>query len=164
MYVPLGPGRFDSPDVLDGLDSMDLLAIDDVDRVAGDGAWERALFAVFEAFAIDRGGLLLGASARPAETPFALPDLASRAAATTVYRLEPLDDEARIDALVDLAHRRGLEIDESAARFLLERIERDMHAVRHWLDKLDQASLAARRRLTTRFIAEQLARAPVNDG
>ena len=34
--------------MLEGMGGLDLLCIDDVDRAAGDRAWEAALFAVFE--------------------------------------------------------------------------------------------------------------------
>ncbi len=43
-YVPLAELAGAGPGLLEGLESRQLVCIDDLDRVAGDEAWERALF------------------------------------------------------------------------------------------------------------------------
>jgi DnaA family protein len=156
MYVALPAA---SPAILADLDSVDLLAIDDVHAVAGDDEWERPLFAILNAFLSRDGALLLAATAPAARCAFLLPDLASRGAGAVTYRLAPLDDENRIDALRLHAAARGLDLETSAAEFLLKRVERDMSAVIDWLARLDRASLSAQKRLTIPFIRDELARA-----
>ncbi|MDH3552266.1 MAG: DnaA regulatory inactivator Hda, partial [Gammaproteobacteria bacterium] len=44
VYVPLRMLADAGPGILDGLASRDLICIDDLDSVAGDAAWENALF------------------------------------------------------------------------------------------------------------------------
>jgi DnaA family protein len=155
MYVPLALGL--QPEILAGLDAVDLLALDDVDGVAGGGDWERALFVLINAVAERRGGLLLAARAAPAAAGFQLRDLASRAGGAIGYRLKPLDDEERLVALCGHAAARGLEIDRSAGEYLLTRVDRDMAEVGVWLERLDRASLAEQRKITIPFIRELLA-------
>ncbi|HSG65409.1 MAG TPA: DnaA regulatory inactivator Hda [Gammaproteobacteria bacterium] len=156
MYLPLaGPGRGDVR-VLDGLDTLDLLALDDVDLVAGDDEWNRALFGLFNGLEEQGGRLLLSASQPPASTPFALADLASRATAATVYQLLPLTEFDRVQALKLHASARGVELSDVAARYLLARVRRDMGALVGWLDVLDRASLAAQRKITIPLIRETL--------
>ncbi len=151
MYVPLGPSSGLPPEALDDLEHLDLLALDDVETIAGHAAWERRLFLVLEE-RLNRSGLLLAADAAATAVRFGLPDLASRAAAAVAYRLRPLDDSARMDALLVHAEARGLELERAAAQYLLQRVERDMGALLEWLDRLDRASLAEQRRLTIPFI------------
>jgi DnaA family protein len=55
------------------------------------------------------------------------------------------------------AQRRGLELPEETARYLLRRVPRDLRSLCALLETLDVASLASQRRLTVPFIREVLA-------
>jgi DnaA family protein len=135
------------------------LALDGVDGVAGRGDWEARLFSTLNDRQERRAGLLLAARSAPAATPFALADLASRAAGAVVYRLKALGEEGQLAALMRHAGQRGLELDVATARYLLNRVQRGMPELCAWLDRLDRASLAAQRRLTIPFIREALSAA-----
>jgi len=158
MYVALPAA---APAILADLESVELLAIDDLHAIAGDVEWERPLFGILNAFLSRNGALLLAAAAPASRCGFHLADLASRGAGAVNYRLAPLDDEDRTAALRLHAAARGLELETPAAEFLLRRVARDMSAVIDWLTRLDQASLSAQKRLTIPFIREQLVRAGV---
>lgn len=156
MYVELLGEHAAEPELLAGLEGVDLLALDRVDAVARDAAWERQLFVLFNEMAARRGGLLLAALVPPAAAGFALRDLASRAAGAVAYRLQPLVHSERVDALLAHAHARGLDLERGAAEYLLDRVDRDMATLQRWLDRLDRASLAEHRKLTIPFIRELL--------
>jgi DnaA-homolog protein len=160
MYVPLALGAAVElgPEMLSGLEVLDLLALDDVQAVAGVSDWELALFRLFEAAQARGFVLLTAARSTPQGCRFSLPDLASRAAAAAVYRIAPLDDAGRLLALQRHARHRGLDLDESAARYLLRHAQRDMSELCSCLDRLDRESLAAQRKLTIPFIRSALAR------
>lgn len=153
MYIAL-PAV--SPAILADLEHVDLLAIDDVQTIAGELTWEQPLFVILNAFLSRSGALLLAANAPAAQCGFRLADLASRGAGAVTYRLAPLTDDERAAALRLHAAARGLELDAAAAEFLLKRVARDMAALIKWLARLDRASLSAQRRLTIPFIREQL--------
>jgi DnaA family protein len=156
MYVPLDE-HVAQPAMLAGLESVDLLALDSVDSVAGDAAWERQLFVLFNELAAWRGGLLLAARPAAPAAGFAMPDLASRAAGAVTYRLQPLADADRLAALLAHAQARGLELERGAAEYLLHRVDRDIVGLSRWLDRLDRASLIEQRKLTIPFIRGLLA-------
>jgi len=161
MYVALPAS---SPEILSDLERIDVLAVDDVHTVAGDLAWERALFVILNAFSSrSSGSLLLAASAPAAQCGFVLADLKSRGAGAVTYRLAPLADADRANALRLHAAARGLTLDAAAADFLLTRVARDMAALTSWLARLDRASLSAQRRLTIPFIRELMARSEPGD-
>jgi DnaA-homolog protein len=157
MYVPLAAAE---PDILTGLEQLDLLALDDVDAVAGVEAWEAALFAILNEFLARRGSLLLAASAGAPAAGFELADLRSRAAGAVGYKLKPLDDRDRALAVRLHAQARGIDLDPAAADYLLRRVDRDMRALTAWLDRLDRDSLVEQRRLTIPFIRERLEGGP----
>lgn len=156
MYIPLAEAESVAADILLRLESLDLVAIDDVGTVAGKTQWELALFSLFNACLTSGCSLLISADSPPAQAQIAMPDLKSRAAGSVVYRLEPLNGDQRSEALIRHAQWRGLKIDDAAATYLLNRIPRDMKAVVEWLDFLDRASLAEQRRLTIPLIRQAM--------
>ena len=157
MYVHLGAEHAADPAILAGLETVDVLALDDVAHVAGRASWERALFVLFNEVRDRGGGLLLAARAAAGASEFRLPDLATRLASVLSYRLEALDDDALLRALLAHAEARGLELEPAAGEYLLHRVDRDMGVLRDWLDRLDRASLIEQRRLTIPFIRRLLA-------
>jgi DnaA family protein len=157
-WLPLGTVKDDGPAILDGFEGLDLVALDDLDAVAGLDAWEAGLFTLFNGIAERGGALAFAAATAPAATPVRLPDLASRLAASEVHRLEPLAEAEQALALQARAARRGLELPDETLGFLTRRAPRDFATLCRMLDALDTESLAAQRRLTVPFVREWLAR------
>jgi DnaA family protein len=154
-YLPLADDAL-APEMLDGWDALDLVCVDDVQRLAGHVAWERALFGVYNAMREHGGNLIVAGDRSPAALVFALPDLESRLRSGPVFQLAALDDAGRLAALQGHAHARGLELPDATARYLLRRMRRDMHTLATLLEALDRASLVAQRRLTIPFVRETL--------
>ncbi len=155
-YFPLNRSLALPPEALAGYERTPLLCVDDVDAVAGDPAWERALFRLFNEAADLGSRLIFAAAAAPRQSPWLLEDWRSRAAACIVYQLRELDDGGRIAALQLRAAQRGLQLPDETAEYLLKRMPRDLHSLFEVLDRLDEASLVAQRRLTIPFIRDAL--------
>ncbi len=153
-YVPLASAP--APEMLEGLEALDLVCLDDLDRVVGEERWERALFRVVNGLSLAGGRLVVAAAGPPAELGIRLPDLVSRCQALALFRLRYLDDEERLEALRARARFRGFDLPADTARYLLRRVPRDMERLTALLDRLDTASLAASRRLTIPFVREVL--------
>jgi DnaA family protein len=151
-YLPLGCEASLPPEALEGLGSFAIVALDGVDAVAGNAAFEQGLFGLFEQLRQSGGRLVVTAAAPPAEVPFALPDLASRLASGGVYRVQPLDDAGRLEALKVRARFRGFDLPDETGRYLLHRAPRGAATLFGLLDTLDRASLAAGKRLTIPFV------------
>jgi DnaA family protein len=159
-YLPLAALRGSPPAVIEGFGGLDLVALDDADAAAGDAAWERALFGLYEDILSRGGRLVTGAARPPGQSGFGLPDLASRFSAGAVFRLESLSDAELLSALQRRAKWRGLTLPEETGRFLLARVERDTGSLFRLLDRLDQAALAAQKRLTIPFVRAVLESRP----
>lgn len=157
-FVPLGELAALGVGVLEGLPQLNCLCVDDLESVVGRLEWERALFTVLREFAEGGGSLVLAARSPPALLGWSLPDLASRCAAAAVFQLRPLDESEQRLALKLRARLRGLELPEETLRWLQRRFPRDMRRLCELLDTLDEAALAAQRRLTVPFIRDVLAR------
>ena len=158
-YLPLGELERLGVEVLGGLPQLECLALDDLDAVLGRIEWERSLFTLVRE-AAERGmALVLAAQSPPALIEWALADLGSRCAAAAVFQLRALDEAEQQAALRLRARLRGLELPDDTLRWLQRRFPRDMRRLYELLDTLDEAALAAQRRLTVPFIREVLARA-----
>ncbi|WP_419825421.1 HdaA/DnaA family protein [Sphingomonas sp.] len=128
------------------------VVIDDAERVE-----EETIFHAWNDAAQRRRPLLIVAAAAPPEWPVALPDLASRLAATPRATIQPPDD-ALIARLVERGlARRGLDAPAAAIAYLNARIERSYVAVLAVVDAIDRLSLAGGRRLTVALAREALA-------
>lgn len=156
VYVPLRMLSDAGPEILDGLASRELICIDDVDTVAGDSDWEEALFSLCNEALDANRSLVVSAAMSSRECPIQLPDLQSRLARLATFRVHPLSDEERVEAMQLRARHRGLDLPDETARFLLSRSRRDMASLYELLDKLDREALRAKRRLTIPFVKEVL--------
>jgi arsenate reductase (glutaredoxin) len=92
----------------------------------------------------------------PRQLNLGLPDLASRLDWGQIYKLQPLSDEDKLQALQLRARLRGFELPEDVGRFLLKRLDREMRTLFMTLDQLDRASITAQRKLTIPFVKEIL--------
>lgn len=155
-YFPLDRALALPPEALAGYERSAVLCIDDADAVAGDLAWEKALFRLFNEAAELRTRLIFAAAAPPRQAAWLLEDWRSRAGACVVYQLRELDDEGRSEALRLRAAQRGLELPYETSEYLLKRLPRDLRSLFDVLDQLDEASLEAQRRLTIPFIRDAL--------
>jgi DnaA-homolog protein len=154
VYLPLAQFGDFSPDILDGLESLALICIDDVQAIAGRADWEQRLFHLYNrARDLERG--LVCAGDRPVRAlGLGLPDLATRLGWDLTFQLHPLDDAGLGDALRLRAAALGLEFPDEVVGWLLRRCERDAPALFALLERLDRASLSAQRRLTIPFVRE----------
>ena len=152
IYLPLRDFQSSGAGILDGLASRQCVSLDDFDAVAGNAAWELALFGLFNELS-DQGGILLVASnAPPRESGILLADLQSRMSLLTVFQLQVLGDSDRQNALQLRAKHRGLDLPADTAKYLLSRARRDMASLYGLLDRIDAEALRAQRRLTIPFV------------
>lgn len=153
-YLPLDGGF--APEVLAGWENLPLVCLDDLQAVAGRMAWERALFNLCNGLREQGGRLAVAADAPPAGLALQLPDLRSRLSQGVVFQLRELEDPDKLAALRLRARRRGFELPDDTAQYLLSRYRRDMPSLCRLLDVLDTASLSAQRRLTIPFVKSVL--------
>jgi DnaA-homolog protein len=150
-YLPLEDGSL-FPERLVGLGELSCVCIDDMERIQGQAAWERAVFSLYRELDERRHRLFVASNAAPGVLDLALRDLGSRLNGSLVLTLQTLDDDEQVRALQLRAHRRGFELPEDSAQYLLRRLPRDMAHLCKFLDDLDEASLVAQRRLTVPFV------------
>jgi DnaA-homolog protein len=156
MYLPMTEIRTLDPIMLQGVEDVDLICIDDLEAIAGLDDWEEALFHLFNRVLQQSARLVIGAINPPRGVGLELPDLASRFASCAVFQVNTLEDDDKLILLQERASQKGIELSQEAAQYLLNRSQRNTGVLLQILDKLDQSSLAASRKLTIPFIKQSL--------
>jgi DnaA family protein len=142
--------------VLPAQEGADLLCLDGLDAIAGDGADEEALFHFHNRARAGAATVIYAARQPAAVLGLRLPDLATRLGQCTQVALTLLDETGRRTVLRERAARRGLELDDAVLDWLLRRVDRDLGTLTGLLERLDRASLAAQRRITVPFLRQTL--------
>lgn len=153
IYLPLHLLKDWGPEVLESLDDHTFIGIDDIDAIATNSIWEEALFHLYNKIRDNENTtLLITGHCPPTLSAVRLPDLRSRLSWGLVMQLNELCDDDKINTLKLHAHQRGFDLPTSVGQFLLNRCARNMHDLHALLNRLDDASLIAQRKITIPFV------------
>lgn len=143
-YIPLGrPGI--APDILEDLERLNLVALDDVDLIAGQPPWELAVFDLFNRLREHGRALITTAAAAPDDLSLGLPDLRSRLHWGPRYRLLPLTEADSETLLRESARRRGMPLAPEVVRYILTHHPRNPSALLELVAGIDSLSLREQR-------------------
>ena len=153
LYLPLGElADYRPEDVVQDIETLNLVCLDDVDRVLGQAEWELALFNLCNRTREQGCRLLVAGNAAPRALAVDLADLRSRLSWGIVYQLPEPADVEKIAILQFRAARRGLSLSREVCTFIVSRAVRDMNALLALLETLDNASLVEQRALSIPFV------------
>jgi DnaA family protein len=141
---------------LQGLEKLDLVCVDDLHVIAGDEAWEEALFHCFNRVREANGRLLVSSRKRLSALNLGLPDLASRLAWGLRLPLMPLEDQDKLAVINLHSNALGFSLPEDVQKYLLKHHDRSMVALIQTVENLHQAALTNKRRITVPLAREVL--------
>lgn len=141
---------------LQGLEKLDLVCVDDLHVIAGDEAWEEALFHCFNRIREANGRLLVSSRRRLSALDLGLPDLASRLAWGLRLQLLPLEDHDKLAVINLHGSTLGYSLPEDVLKYLLKHHDRNMASLIQTVEKLHQAALTNKRRITVPLAREVL--------
>lgn len=157
IYLPLKEvGDYPADQVLQGLESADIVCLDDLDEVAGRAEWQQPLFNFFNRCNESRTRLVITAHTLPDYLEVILEDLLSRLKSGISLQLVDYKDADLRRLLQHRATGLGLYLSDEVALFLLNRLPRNSHVLMECLEKLDGVSLREQRRLTLPFVKSVL--------
>ncbi|NOU21624.1 MAG: DnaA regulatory inactivator Hda [Methyloglobulus sp.] len=156
FYLDLVDPVSTDPELFAGLENFEIVCLDNIDALAGRADWELVFFNFFNQHRDRHHRLILSASCAPSALAFTLPDLQTRINWGLSLKIQALDDNDKIAALTYKARQKGFEISPQVAGFLLTHYDRSLSSLWSVLDKLDWASLAAKRKLTIPFLKQIL--------
>ncbi len=156
QYLSMAEAKDYSPEIIEGLEGLDLIAIDDLDCVVGQYTWEEKLMNLYESILSSSSRLIVASKETPKGLSFKIPDLASRFSLGLLFRIDPLDDDELVFAIQYHANARGFELPDDSAKFIIKRTVRSVTSLMDILDILDYESLSNKRKLTIPFVKSVL--------
>lgn len=152
LYLPLGGDVAFPSSCLEGLETCELVCIDNIDVVLSNKEWEQALFHFLNRMQDSEHVVILSASQRLSNLTINLPDLKSRLGAALQFELKALKNEQSVQALKQQALERGIKLDDEVVNYIEKRGPRNMRDLISLLDTLDKASLKEKRTITVPFL------------
>ncbi len=117
---------------------------------------EAGLFHLFNGLKAAGGHLLITARTPPARWPVGLPDLASRLKGSAAVEITAPDDALLAALIVKHFSDRQVRVDAEVVSYLVARMDRSFRAAADLAQAIDQAALAAKRRITVPLVREVL--------
>lgn len=154
-YLPLENSEL-TPSIVEGMSFMELVCLDNLDRIIQENEWQIALFNLYNELKNEGRSLIVLCNQPPAEMAINLADLKSRLTAMEVYRLEGLSDEDKMTLLKRRASNRGIELADEVINFIFTRYSRALPELMAILEKLDHSSIALKRKVTIPLVKEIL--------
>ena len=156
FYFDLSHYRTFPPEILTGLDNYDVVCIDHLNWIAGKIDWEKELCDFIQRHIRQQNRLIFSSTCLPDFIHLKTVELKTRLSWGAIFQLQTLVETESIDALIFKADTMGFEITPQIGRFLILDQKIELDDLWALLEKLDRASLAAKRKLTLPFLKNLL--------
>ena len=143
-----------SVDILESLESMELVCIDGIESIVGNKVWEIGLFNLINRSLNSKNRLIFTSSKNIDVMNFELTDLDSRLRKIQSHELYALADDEILSALKHIANLRSIELGSKEAQYLLTYANRNISDLVQILESLDQISMEMKRKITIPLIKE----------
>ena len=154
FYLPMKQAKELSVDILESLESMELVCIDGIESIAGNKVWEIGLFNLINRSLNSENRLIFTSSKNIDVMNFELKDLDSRLRKIQSHELYALTDDEILSALKHIANLRSIELGSKEAQYLLTYANRNISDLVQILESLDQLSMEMKRKITIPLIKE----------
>ena len=157
IYLPLQQVGQEADQILKGLESVDLVCIDDIDLITrAELQLEHPLFHLINRLRSENGCLIMAGRSNPRHLTLQLADLHSRLLWGSVLQLTPIPDMEKPTALSLHAKLNGSEIPKTTITYLLTHYPRDMDYLTKVVDHISRVGFQCKRRLTVPFVKQVL--------
>lgn len=152
FYLDLSMIEELQPEILSGLETYDLICLDNIPAVIAYKNWQEKLFYFYNRCRDKGARLLISADRAPASLKLELADLQSRLSWGLILHLEELTDAEKIMGLQIQAKLKGINLTDEVGLYILSHHSRDMQKLMRLLDRIDKQTLIEKRRVTIPFL------------
>ena len=155
LFLPLREiMAFTPSEILENAGDADVVCLDDVDLVAGNPAWEEALFHLYNQCQLAGHVMIMSGSVTVNDMSCYLPDWKTRLTSCLVMPLRPMDEDDKAGFVSFCAQHTGMQISESCIQFIISHGGRSAAELVKVVERLDRESLVAGRKITVPFIKQ----------
>ena len=154
FYLPIKTALDYDPNLLDSIDEINLICIDDIDFLAKNDIWEMAIFNLINQCQQTTSRIIFSTSESIDRVGFNLSDLISRLNKLLKHSIVNLDDKDLEEAIDLIIKHNSINIGHKEIYYLLNHAKRDIAYLKQVLIKLDEYSLATKKKITIPLIKE----------
>ncbi len=144
--------ELDYESVFEGIEDYSFVLMDDLDQWVPNPLHERILFNLYNQFKMSGQKLIVSSRLAPRQLRLNLADLQSRLNSGLILNLLALNDSEKTELLIRWGRERGFYLASETAAFILQHSERSVSELLGVIERLDQASLTQKNRVTLPFI------------
>ena len=152
IFLPLKKADDYTPDILSGIEGVDVVCLDDIQAIGNDLLWEEAIFRLYNYAQDTKCKLVISADRAPQNLPLNLSDLKSRLCGFPVFMLHSPNEKVQLEILRYRAKLRGVKLENDVLNFISKNMRRGLHEIIDLLEKLDVASKVEKRKITIPLI------------
>lgn len=164
VYIDLQLHVGGSLAVLDGIESCELVVLDNLQAISSSGGlsssvqkiWQQALYELMYAIRAAGGRMLVASEVSPLGLDIALPDLRTRLGWGPSWHVQALTDSDRRAFLRQRALQKGMQLDDDVIDWIMKHHGRDTAALMESIERLASESLQQRRKPGLNFARSAL--------
>ena len=154
LYLPSKEMNSHGSRILDELESLDLVCVDDLETIAGNNEWEKALFNLINNCLLSNCRIVFCSNINPSSIKFVLNDLISRIKKVNQIEVCPVQSDNLSDAIKFLADLRSIKIGNKEITYLINHSRRSMSELVAHINQLDKLSMQLKRKITIPLIKQ----------
>ena len=156
FHLSLDDPRVTSHEILQNLDSMDIVLIERIDCLAKEEVWETQMFSLVNSALKGETKVYFSSCIVAKDLKIELRDLMSRLSYFTAIEIPEITQEEKEQAISQSSLRRGISLDKQTVLYILNHSSRSLSDLLRLLEDLDNYSLKRKRKITKSLISEML--------
>ena len=156
FHLSLNDKRVSSHEILQNLESLDVILIENIDSLPKDEEWETQIFSLINNALTSKIKIYLSSCKVAKELQLSLKDLQSRLSYFTAIEIPEISNEEKLDALSQSSARKGIDLDTKTKEFIINNTSRGLSDLLQLLNDLDVYSLKKKKKVTPSLIRQLL--------
>ena len=156
FHLSLNDKRVSSHEILQNLESLDVILIENIDSLPKDEEWETQIFSLINNALTSQIKIYLSSCKVSKELQISLKDLQSRLSYFTAIEIPEISNDEKLDALSQSSARKGIDLDTKTKEFIINNTSRGLSDLLQLLNDLDVYSLKKKKKVTPSLIRQLL--------
>ena len=156
FHLSLSDKRVSSHEILQNLESLDVILIENIDSLPKDEEWETQIFSLINNALTSKIKIYLSSCTVSKDLQISLKDLKSRLSYFTAIEIPEISNEEKLDALSQSSARKGFDLDTKTKEFIINNTSRGLSDLLQLLNDLDVYSLKKKKKVTPSLIRQLL--------
>ena len=156
FHLSLNDKRVSSHEILQNLESLDVILIENIDSLPKDEEWETQIFSLINNALTSKIKIYLSSCTVSKDLQISLKDLQSRLSYFTAIEIPEISNEEKLDALSQSSARKGFDLDTKTKEFIINNTSRGLSDLLQLLNDLDVYSLKKKKKVTPSLIRQLL--------